>query len=201
MKTGAALCAKEIKKVLTEKYPTIDFTVRSKNFSGGDDVTVHWNLGPTNQEIDKIINEYQDGDFNGMEDLYEYRDHKDKKPRSKYVFANRDLMTEEEKIIRKQNEKLKWNDPQYRDLYKEGKTFYHIVTRDLCTLFGIEPMRPDQEVPELYKVMSRAGNCYVCWSDVIHSLLHDTPLMDGYHGVRLKVYEDGTSCKNVAEVY
>jgi len=201
MKTEAAQCAKEIKKVLKEKYPTIDFTVRSKNFSGGDDVNVYWNLGPTEQEIEKIIDEYSDGDFDGMIDLYEYRKHTDNKPRAKYVFAKRELMTLEEKEIRKQNEKVRWNDPQYIDVHKEGKTFYHQMTRDLCALFGLPEMRPDSQVPELYRSMSRSGHCYITWSDIIHSLLHDTPLMNGYHGVRLRKWEDGTEITNAAEVY
>lgn len=200
MKYEAARCAQEIKKLLKEKYPGTKFRVKSEVYSGGDSVRVYWDFGPTNQEIDHIIDEYQDGDFDGMEDLYNYRKHEDdNKPRAKYVFSNRQYRTPEE--IENEKLKLKWNDPKRRDLWKEEKTFYHVVTRDLCALFGLEPMRPDQQVPEIYRVMSRGGKCYVCWSDVIHSLLHDTPLMTGYHGVKLKIYEDGTTCKNVAEAY
>lgn len=199
MKSEAARCAKKIKKVLKEKYPSTKFRVKSEVYSGGDSVRVYWDFGPTTQEIDKIIGEYQEGDFDGMEDMYNYRKYDDNKPRAKYVFSIRQYRTFEQ--IENEKLNLRWYDPKRRDLWKEEKTFYHILTRDLCGLFGLEPMRPEQQVPEPYQIMTRGVKCYVCWSDVIYSLLHDTPLMDGYHGVRLKILEDGTTCNNIAEVY
>jgi hypothetical protein len=195
--TEAALCAGQIKKLLKEKYPTIKFSVRSKNFSMGNDVTVHWNFGPIEKEIDQLINGFQDGDFDGMNDLYTYRGHKDNIPRAKYVFATREYKTQEEI----ENNELKWNDPRHRDLWKEEKTFYHIVTRDLCTLFGLPMSKPENQAPKDLHVMSRSYNGYVCWTDIINSLLHDTPLMTGYHGVRLSKREDGKEIINVAEIY
>ena len=198
--TEAALCAKEVKKLLKEKYPTINFSVKSENFSMGNSVNVSWNFGPTDDEIENLISDFKDGHFDGMNDLYTYRENTDNKPRSKYVMTARTFKLPEELEITKENKKYKWNDPRYRDLWKEEKTFYHQVTRDLCALFGLEPMRPDSKVPADYEVMAR-GLGYITWSDVIHQLTHSLPLMTGYHGVRHKTTETGEKIMNVAEIY
>ena len=70
--TGAALTAKVIKKRLTVLYPSIKFSVRSDVFSMGDSVDIRWTDGPLREIIEAITKPYQNGKFNGMEDIYEY---------------------------------------------------------------------------------------------------------------------------------
>jgi hypothetical protein len=67
-----ALGAKNIKKELLRTFPGVKFSVRSDCFSGGNSIDVSWTDGPTEKEVEKVIGKYQEGHFNGMEDLYEY---------------------------------------------------------------------------------------------------------------------------------
>jgi len=94
-KSRHALAAANIKKELTTAFPGIRFSVRSKSFSGGDSVDVAWKLGPTGAEVDAIINKYQDGDFDGMDDSYNYRkegkDFRALNGSAKYVHGQRSL--------------------------------------------------------------------------------------------------------------
>lgn len=90
--TGAA----SIKAELSKAFPGIKFRVRSSSFSMGDDITVHWEFGPTTKEVEAITNKYQEGSFDGMQDLYEYDHNKGREHfrmehgGAKYVSASRD---------------------------------------------------------------------------------------------------------------
>ena len=70
--TGSAQCAAAIRTELKTKFPDCKFSVTSENFSGGDSVHISWKDGPTTKQVDSIVNKYQYGHFNGMEDIYEY---------------------------------------------------------------------------------------------------------------------------------
>lgn len=69
---GAALTANVIKKRLTALYPCVKFSVTSETFSMGNSVSIRWTDGPPKGDIEKITSQYQYGNFNGMEDIYEY---------------------------------------------------------------------------------------------------------------------------------
>lgn len=87
--TQAALCAKAIRKELKEKIPGIKFSVRSRNFAGGNavDVTYDMSLCPSRIVWD-VIGKYQYGHFDGMTDMYEYSNRNDSLPQAKYVQLN-----------------------------------------------------------------------------------------------------------------
>jgi hypothetical protein len=88
--TGAAACAAAIRQELKEKYPGIKFSVTSDTFSMGNSVSVNWTDGPEYEEIESIVEGYQYGHFNGMEDIYEYKkDRDDSKPSAKYTHTNK----------------------------------------------------------------------------------------------------------------
>lgn len=88
--TGAAACAAAIKQELKEKYPGIKFSVTSETFSMGNSVSVNWTDGPEYEEVNNIVSGYQYGHFNGMEDIYEYKENRDdSKPSAKYTNANK----------------------------------------------------------------------------------------------------------------
>lgn len=89
--TGAAECAAAIRKELKEIFPHIKFSVRSEVFSGGDAVRLSWELGPTEAEINKIVSKYEDGRFNGMEDIYEYTSKPEGMPGAKYITTSREI--------------------------------------------------------------------------------------------------------------
>lgn len=67
----AKLGAANIRAELKRAFPGIKFSVRSDSFSGGDSIDISWELGPTSAEVEAITAKYQEGHFNGMEDIYE----------------------------------------------------------------------------------------------------------------------------------
>lgn len=90
MLSTQAEVAKLIRKELKEKFPEIKFNVRSRSFSGGDDVNIDYTNGVPADEIRKITNKYQAGSFDGMTDMYNY-DYDKTGPTSKYIFVNRHI--------------------------------------------------------------------------------------------------------------
>lgn len=70
-KSSHALAGANIRKELARAFPGIKFSITSKTFSGGDSVSIGWELGPTTKEVEALTGKYQDGHFNGMEDIYE----------------------------------------------------------------------------------------------------------------------------------
>lgn len=89
--TGAAECAAAIRTELKTVFPGIKFSVRSEIFAGGDAVRLSWELGPTEGEINNIVSKYQDGHFNGMEDIYEYTSKPAGMPGAKYITTSREI--------------------------------------------------------------------------------------------------------------
>lgn len=71
-KTPHALAAANIRRELARAFPGHKFSVRSDSYSGGNSVDVSWELGPTTKDVEAIVNKYERGTFNGMEDIYEY---------------------------------------------------------------------------------------------------------------------------------
>jgi len=69
---SAKLGAANIRQELKRAFPGVKFSVTSDTFSGGDSIDVRWTLGPTTKEIEAVIGKYQEGDFDGMEDIYNH---------------------------------------------------------------------------------------------------------------------------------
>jgi len=97
------LAAKNIRIELKRAFPGHKFIVRSSIFSGGDDVSIGWIDGPTTEEVKKIAGKYQDGYFDGMEDLYNYVDNpfSDVFGGAKYVMESRRNSNEAYKQVAK----------------------------------------------------------------------------------------------------
>jgi hypothetical protein len=93
MKTQSthAQAAKCIRQDLKKEFPLIKFRVTSKSYSGGNSISVYWENGPDTELVGLIINKYQEGSFNGMEDIYEYDNTNYSIPQVKHVFANREV--------------------------------------------------------------------------------------------------------------
>ena len=92
MKTEAAQVATIIRKELKQAFPAIKFSVRSKNFTGGDSVDIYWTDGPTTTQVNEITSRYQGGHFDGMIDLY-IDGPKTKLPTAKFVHCHREIST------------------------------------------------------------------------------------------------------------
>ncbi len=81
---------KEIRKILKKNFPETKFGVKTEVFSGGDSARAVWVDGPTEEQVQKLIKKFQEGNFNGMIDMYEY--HQDREGIGvKYVQADREL--------------------------------------------------------------------------------------------------------------
>lgn len=85
-----AQVAKLIRKKLKEKFPSIKFTVRSRSFTGGNDVRISYDNAVPSKDIEKITNKYAAGSFDGMTDMYNYNYDKTG-PTAKYIFVERHI--------------------------------------------------------------------------------------------------------------
>lgn len=68
-KSSHALGAANLKRVLAREFPGVAFSVKSDSYSGGDSIDVHWTDGPTQAEVDRLCDLFQECDFDGMQDL------------------------------------------------------------------------------------------------------------------------------------
>jgi len=89
--------SKNLRQELKDLFPKTKFSVRSSSYSGGDSIDVSWTDGPTTEAVEKISGKYQQGSFNGMEDIYEYSQTNvwpDVFGGAKYVMTNRSYSNE-----------------------------------------------------------------------------------------------------------
>jgi hypothetical protein len=96
-KTEAARCAAEIRKALKAKG--IKASVKSNNYSMGDSVNVKIKEVINPKVMEQIKEEfaiYQYGNFNGMEDIYEYTNCIEQIPQTKYLFIEYDYGVSDE---------------------------------------------------------------------------------------------------------
>jgi hypothetical protein len=88
---------KNLRRELKDAFPETKFSVRSRSYSGGDSIDINWTDGPTTEVVEKISGKYQQGNFNGMEDIYEYSNSNvwpDVFGGAKYVMTNRSYSNE-----------------------------------------------------------------------------------------------------------
>lgn len=71
--SGHVVAGRNIRTELKRAFLGVKFSVRGKSYSGGCSIDVFWTDGPTTEQVKPITDKYQHGDFNGMEDIYEYR--------------------------------------------------------------------------------------------------------------------------------
>lgn len=190
--TQAAQVSKMIRKMLSEKYENIKFKVTSKNYAGGNSVDISWNLGPVDTEIEKLVNKYQMGHFDGMVDMYEYSNSRSDIPQTKFVFTQREYRLEAEI----ENYKLPWK--EQKDLYREGKTLRDDVARQICALVGIAYEGAEAQVPTPYEVCYNNGMAWLTWNDLVYRLLVQTSFdSDKWIGYKVDFdHENGQRIKN-----
>lgn len=85
------MATKNIRTELSRAFPGIKFSVKSESYSGGDSIDIDWTDEVTKDEVEKITKKYQEGYFNGMNDIYEYNNAAFNSlfGGAKYVFAQR----------------------------------------------------------------------------------------------------------------
>jgi hypothetical protein len=88
---GYADASKNLKKELSLKFPGVKFSVRKD----GSSMNISWTDGPTEKQVEAVSGKYENGHFNGMEDIHEYDSSaygaavEAVLGRAKYVFCNR----------------------------------------------------------------------------------------------------------------
>jgi hypothetical protein len=109
-----------IKAELKKEFPNTKFSVTSDTYSGGNSVRISWTDGPTNAEVEKYSSKYQYGQFNGMEDIYEYTNSREDIPQVKYVQESRSLSNEIIKEVATQLQTLKIYTTEQLNDYRES---------------------------------------------------------------------------------
>ena len=82
---------KNIRIELDKVFPGLIFSIKSESYSGGDSINVNWTDGASSEEVEKIVKKYEQGHFDGMNDIYEFTDRAFTKLFGgvKYLFCNR----------------------------------------------------------------------------------------------------------------
>lgn len=69
--------AKNIRTELKHSFPGHKFSVRSTSYSGGDEITISWSLGPTENEVKTVTDKYLKGTYrydNACDPTYHYKE-------------------------------------------------------------------------------------------------------------------------------
>ena len=128
-----ALGAKNIRVELKRAFPSVKFSVTSEGYSGGCSINISWTDGPTTKQVKEITDKYQEGDFDGMEDIYNYN-HSNLWPGifggAKYVFENRHYTREfVEEIVTGFGWEITWD--QYGSWECEDRNREHHIRHEL----------------------------------------------------------------------
>ncbi len=111
--------AKLLRADLKKAFPIVKFSVRTERYSGGSSINISWADGPSVPQVDEIGNRYQDGSFDGMQDLYTYGKSTPENPGgAKYVSTHREF----------------------------SAGLLEQVGRDYCKMFGVEYVSSNQYV-------------------------------------------------------
>ena len=87
--TESAQTAKAIRQELKEKFPQIKFSVTSENYAGGNSVDIKYEANTPTEEIRKITDKYQKGQFDGITDSYIYNNKREDIPQVMFVFVKK----------------------------------------------------------------------------------------------------------------
>jgi hypothetical protein len=64
--------AQLVREALAQGFPKTKFSVRSDSYSMGCSIDVHWTDGPTQSQVEKILDAFERCGFDGMQDLKTY---------------------------------------------------------------------------------------------------------------------------------
>ena len=67
------IATKNIRIELKQMFPDVKFSIKSRTFANGDAINVSWEYGPQVEQVRKIIEKYQYGEFDGRSDTYIHR--------------------------------------------------------------------------------------------------------------------------------
>jgi len=96
--------AQQIRQELKKEFPGVTFSVRTQNYNV---VRIEYTNGPTEEDVKNIVNKYEYGHFDGMDDCYKYDNHRDDIEQTKYVFVQRNIPEEIQQSLYEQM-RMKW---------------------------------------------------------------------------------------------
>jgi hypothetical protein len=64
--------AQAIREALTIAFPRVKFSVRTQYYSMGSSTHVRWTDGPTEPEVDRVLDRFSSRTFDGMTDSTQY---------------------------------------------------------------------------------------------------------------------------------
>ena len=120
--------AKNIRLMLKKHFKGSKFSVRKGSESA---IYGSWTDGPTEDAVNSVLSRFKQGSFDGMQDLYEYKDDPftDVYGGAQYIFTNRSYSVEKIEMVlielrdRFGNEVIK---PEYTaELFKRGELYKH----------------------------------------------------------------------------
>ncbi len=97
-----------IRQILKAEFPGKKFSVTSDYNS----ILIRYRDGVATEKVEALTDKFEMGDFNSMEDIYEYSNRNPDLPQVKYVFIDREMSQEAEAAI-------------IRDLKIQDPTSYH----------------------------------------------------------------------------
>lgn len=123
-----AAAAKQIRTILKKAFPKTKFRVVSDSYAGGDSVYIRWEDGPTDNAVKELTHHYQEGHFNGMEDIYEYSNDRDDIPQTKHVLRNRSFsegarMAKKAELVKLYGIKDPESDPEWREKTNDWRDY------------------------------------------------------------------------------
>lgn len=89
--TPHARAAQAVRAALKERFPGQKFSVRADSYAGGNAVRVRWVDGPTSEEVDSVVCQFQMGHFDGMRDIYEITNRRHDIPQVSFVTTQREF--------------------------------------------------------------------------------------------------------------
>lgn len=87
--TEAARAAIAIRAELKKSFPKIKFSVKSKCYVGGSNVSIYWVDGPMPRSVEKCSAKFQLGSFNPQTDFYEFTNRQPEIPQVYYIHLAR----------------------------------------------------------------------------------------------------------------
>jgi hypothetical protein len=133
--------AKKIRAALKVNFPNVKFSVRTDVYSGGSSVNVSWTDLPLTEEVEKVINQFQSGSFNGMDDYYETSGYVMDGKRyvgAKYLFCSRKLSDERKQLIKD------WMKENYYEIDENSYEYFHHFNKAEQKMMESEVKQPEQ---------------------------------------------------------
>ncbi len=183
LKTGTyeKVGAENIRTELKREFPGVKFSVRIET-RGSSSINIGWTDGPTTEQVKKITDKYQQGNFNGMEDIYEYNRENlwcDVFGGAKYVFENRH---ESPELIARAAKELGYELPHgesdnYGKLHGLDWEHSQRIYRQARTM-AVETERPGKKKPDTVSVATIRRNEEKNGIEVIFPTKPETNVID-----------------------